>query len=104
MHKTHLIGSSHNNTWTMRMETEVKILGNLAKFLSNVCEQRESYCEAAFDRKLFSVGKLFSAVAYGPGSFSWRFREISWPLFVSCLRNIRERQNDFGLESNLWDM
>ena len=88
----------------MRMETEVKILGNLAKFLSNVCEQRESYCEAAFDRKLFSVGKLFSAVAYGPGSFSRRFREISWPLFVSCLRNIRERQNDFGLESNLWDM
>ena len=54
----------------MRMATEVKILGNLAKFLSNVCEQRESYCEAAFDRKLFSVGKLFSAVAYGPGSFS----------------------------------
>ena len=54
----------------MRMETEVRIQGHLAKFLSNVCEQPESYCEAAFDRKLFSVGKLFSAVAYGPGSFS----------------------------------
>ena len=35
------------------METEVRIQGNLVKFLSNVCEQRESYCEAAFDRKLF---------------------------------------------------
>ena len=32
---SNLIGSSYNNTWTMRMETEVRILRNLAKFLSN---------------------------------------------------------------------
>ena len=43
------------------METEVRILGNLAKFLRNVYEQRESYYKAAFDHK------LFSAIAYGPG-------------------------------------
>ena len=78
----------------MRMETEVRILGNLAKFLSNVLR-------GSIRSQTFFGRQTFSAVAYGPGSISLRFREISWPLFVSCLQNIRERQNDFGLESNL---
>ena len=50
---------------------------------------------ARFLRNLY--GKLHRSLD------SSRFREMRWPLFDSCLQNNRERQNDFGLESNFWE-
>ena len=57
------------------------------------------YIEAAFDRK-----PVFRPLLKVPARFLEGFREMSWPLFDSCMLNVRERQNDFGSESNFWDM
>ena len=79
-----LIGSSYKNTWTIRMETEARILANLAKFLRNVLWATGKLLQGSIRSQTF-FGRcirsrlVFLTISIEKVAFIWLlFAKYSW--------------------------